>query len=416
MISMSKPISSCRICGNTDLRSVINLGVQYLTGVFPRNHDQDLISKGPLELVKCFGGDLVCGLVQLRHSYSASEMYGDNYGYRSGLNSSMVTHLKSKVQAIEKAINLNSESVVIDIGSNDGTTLASYVPGPRLIGIDPSAKKYASFYPMNVEFIPEFFSAKVVDELTQGKPVSVVTSFAMMYDLEDPVSFAKEVASILSPSGIWVFEQSYLPLMVERMAFDTICHEHIEYYGLRQIEWILRDANMRIVDIELNNINGGSFSVTAVRVDSLLPARESKIEQFREREKSSGYQGIDVLYRFAERIVESRNRIISELTKIKASGSSICGLGASTKGNVLLQYANLGINMIDSIGDVNPDKWGCYTPGTWIPIVSEEEILQSHADYFLVLPWHFREFFVQSTKFVGRNLIFPLPTFELLKR
>jgi hypothetical protein len=173
---------------------------------------------------------------------------------------------------------------------------------------------------------------------------------------------------------------------------------------------------MRIVDIELNNINGGSFSVTAVRVDSLLPARESKIEQFREREKSSGYQGIDVLYRFAERIVESRNRIISELTKIKASGSSICGLGASTKGNVLLQYANLGINMIDSIGDVNPDKWGCYTPGTWIPIVSEEEILQSHADYFLVLPWHFREFFVQSTKFVGRNLIFPLPTFELLKR
>jgi hypothetical protein len=238
----------------------------------------------------------------------------------------------------------------------------------------------------------------------------------MMYDLEDPVSFAKEVASILSPSGIWVFEQSYLPLMVERMAFDTICHEHIEYYGLRQIEWILRDANMRIVDIELNNINGGSFSVTAVRVDSLLPARESKIEQFREREKSSGYQGIDVLYRFAERIVESRNRIISELTKIKASGSSICGLGASTKGNVLLQYANLGINMIDSIGDVNPDKWGCYTPGTWIPIVSEEEILQSHADYFLVLPWHFREFFVQSTKFVGRNLIFPLPTFELLKR
>ncbi len=328
----------------------------------------------------------------------------------------MVTHLKSKVQAIEKAINLNSESVVIDIGSNDGTTLASYVPGPRLIGIDPSAKKYASFYPMNVEFIPEFFSAKVVDELTQGKPVSVVTSFAMMYDLEDPVSFAKEVASILSPSGIWVFEQSYLPLMVERMAFDTICHEHIEYYGLRQIEWILRDANMRIVDIELNNINGGSFSVTAVRVDSLLPARESKIEQFREREKSSGYQGIDVLYRFAERIVESRNRIISELTKIKASGSSICGLGASTKGNVLLQYANLGINMIDSIGDVNPDKWGCYTPGTWIPIVSEEEILQSHADYFLVLPWHFREFFVQSTKFVGRNLIFPLPTFELLKR
>ena len=142
---MTTLISCCRICGNSDLRTVVDLGIQYLTGVFPRSNNQNSITKGPLELVKCFGGDAVCGLVQLRHSYPASEMYGDTYGYRYGLNGSMVKHLRSKVEKIERTVSLNSESVVIDIGSNDGTTLASYAPGPRLIGIDPAAKKYASF-------------------------------------------------------------------------------------------------------------------------------------------------------------------------------------------------------------------------------------------------------------------------------
>ena len=413
---MTTSVTCCRICGNTDLRMVVDLGVQYLTGVFPRNTDRNSITKGPLELVKCFGGSDVCGLVQLRHSFPAAEMYGETYGYRSGLNSSMVKHLQLKVSKIEELVNLDDESLVIDIGSNDGTTLAAYKRGPRLIGIDPAAKKYASFYPDHVEYIPEFFSADLINQHCHGKPASVITSFAMMYDLENPVAFAKEVASILSPNGIWVFEQSYMPLMVERMAYDTICHEHIEYYGIRQINWILKEANLRIVDIELNDVNGGSFSVTATPTKSTIPTQSEKINELVSREEILGYNGIEFLHLFADQIVKSKDLLINELHKIKDDGNSICGLGASTKGNVLLQYGSLDSRIIDKIGDVNPDKWGCYTPGTWIPIVPEEEILRSKTDYLLVLPWHFKEFFMSSPNFVGRKLVFPLPTFEIQQR
>ena len=413
---MVAPISQCRICRNTDLRTFVDLGIQYLTGVFPRNNDQNLITKGPLELVKCCGDESTCGLVQLRHSYPASEMYGETYGYRSGLNSSMVEHLRTKVKKIEKLVHLDAASVVIDIGSNDGTTLAAYNPGPQLIGIDPAAKKYASFYPGHVEFIPDFFSAEIVNQHTHGRQANVVTSFAMMYDLEDPVAFAKEVASILSPNGIWVFEQSYLPLMIERMAYDTICHEHIEYYGIRQINWILSAANLRIIDIELNDVNGGSFSVTAAKLHSEVQSKSDKVNELIRQEVTLGYDRIDSLYEFGDRIIRSRDHLVSEISKIKNDGHSICGLGASTKGNVLLQFAGLAANIIDKIGEVNPDKWGCYTPGTWIPIVSEKELLEYKADYLLVLPWHFRNFFLSNPHFAGQKLVFPLPNYEIIQR
>ena len=375
---MTFAINRCRICENTDLRLVVDLGTQYLTGVFPKSVKPNSITKGPLELVKCFGNESVCGLVQLRHSFPATEMYGETYGYRSGLNTSMVKHLQAKVSKIEKLISLNSESLVIDIGSNDGTTLAAYKRGPRLIGIDPAAEKYASYYPDHVELIPDFFSADLIRRSTNGKSASVITSFAMMYDLEDPVSFAKEVASILHQDGIWVFEQSYLPLMVEHMAYDTICHEHIEYYGLRQIDWILRSANLRIVDI--------------------------------------GYNNLEPLLLFSKKVSDSKIDLQNQMEQLLSQKLRIIGLGASTKGNVLLQYAGLDSSTIECIGDVNPDKWGCYTPGSWIPIVSESEALDHNPDLLFVLPWHFRDFFLSSANFVGRKLIFPLPSFNIQQR
>ena len=413
---MTFAITKCRVCKNADLRMVIDLGIQYLTGVFPRSVDPNSITKGPLELVKCFGGEDVCGLVQLRHSFPATEMYGETYGYRSGLNTSMVKHLQSKVSKIEELISLNSESLIIDIGSNDGTTLSAYKHGPRLIGIDPAAKKYSSYYPDHVEFIPDFFSADLIQSATNGKRASVVTSFAMMYDLEDPVTFAKEVASILHQDGIWVFEQSYLPLMVERMAYDTICHEHIEYYGLRQIAWILRTANLRIVDIEFNDINGGSFSVIATPIRSGINSNSQNVEQLISQEVSLGYGDLEPLLHFSQQVSKSNADLVKQLEILKGDNQTILGLGASTKGNVILQYAGLDTSTIGCIGDVNPDKWGCFTPGTWIPIVSESEALDRNPDYLLVLPWHFREFFLSSTSFVGRTLIFPLPSFDIQPR
>lgn len=412
---MTFAITSCRICGNSNLNLVVDLGTQYLTGVFPKSIDSDAITKGPLELVKCTGGNDVCGLVQLRHSFPATEMYGATYGYRSGLNPSMVNHLQSKVSKIEKLIPLGRDSLIIDIGSNDGTTLAAYKLGPRLIGIDPAAAKYASYYPNHVEFIPDFFSADLIQNSSNGKKASVVTSFAMMYDLDDPVLFAKQVASVLHQDGIWMFEQSYLPLMVERMAYDTICHEHIEYYGLRQIDWILKLANLRIIEIEFNEINGGSFSVIATPNRSSIRSNTQDINNLLDHEVALGYNDLQPLIKFSEKVSESKTHLTKQVENILGKKQSICGLGASTKGNVLLQYANLNSSAVQCIGDVNPDKWGCFTPGTWIPIVSEPEALDRNSDFLLVLPWHFRDFFVSSNNFHGRNLIFPLPTFEIVK-
>jgi len=261
MIGFSKT-EKCRICGNANLVPIADLGVQFLTGVFPKQVEEN-ITQGPLRLVKCHGNENVCGLLQLEHSYDLGEMYGRNYGYRSGLNPSMVRHLENKVARIVQMVSLHNGDLVVDIGSNDGTTLNAFPPDLRLLGVDPTGDKFRHFYRSHVDLIVDFFSADLVADACTGQKAKVVTSFSMFYDLESPVDFAKDIAKTLAPDGIWVFEQSYMPLMLEKGAYDTICHEHLEYYGLRQIVWIAECAGLKVIDVEFNDINGGSFSVVA---------------------------------------------------------------------------------------------------------------------------------------------------------
>jgi len=257
-----RKIDCCRICRNRDLAPILSLGQQYLTGVFPRDRHQEL-SYGPLELVRCSGPG-ACGLVQLHHSYDHAEMYGSNYGYRSSLNASMVRHLADKVQALRGRVTVGESDLVIDIGSNDGTLLSNYPAGAAtLVGIDPTADKFRQFYRPDIQVIADFFSADAVRERFPGRRAKLVTSIAMFYDLEAPQEFARQIAGILAADGIWHFEQSYLPAMLEANAYDTICHEHLEYYALRQIKWITDRAGLKIVDVTFNAVNGGSFAVSA---------------------------------------------------------------------------------------------------------------------------------------------------------
>ena len=234
---MFKKAEKCRICGNTRLQCVLDLGQQMLTGVFPRAKNAN-ITMGPLRLVKCVGGDEVCGLLQLQHSYDLREMYGENYGYRSGLNASMVAHLHNKVKRILGQVQLNKGDLVVDIGSNDSTTLQAYPAGPVCVGIDPTGVKFSNYYPAHIQLIPDFFSAAVLKERFPGKKAKVITSFSMLYDLEDPISFMREVHDVLADDGVWMFEQSYMPTMLETNSYDTVCHEHLEFYALRQIKWM----------------------------------------------------------------------------------------------------------------------------------------------------------------------------------
>lgn len=405
---MYKEIDKCRICGNRHLKQVLDLGEQMLTGVFPRERGER-VTTGPLRLVKCIGGEEACGLLQLEHSYDLGEMYGDNYGYRSGLNASMVTHLHNKVKKILTQVELHEGDLVIDIGSNDSTTLQAYPSsGPILVGIDPTGVKFRNYYPPHIQLIPDFFASSLVKERFSGKTAKVITSFSMLYDLESPVAFMREIHDVLADDGIWVFEQSYMPTMLDMNSYDTVCHEHLEYYALRQIKWMADRVGFKILDVEFNDVNGGSFSVTVSKAGGDTGTTPS-VQKILDEEREKGLDTLAPYEAFAERVAKTKRDLLKFIDGAHAEGKTVAALGASTKGNVLLQYCGLTKKEITFVGEVNAEKFGRYTPGTWIPIIPEEELLAKNPDYLIVLPWHFRKFFEKNAVFTKRNLVFPLP-------
>ena len=412
---MSKPIKVCRICGNKNLVKVLDLGEQFLTGVFPKTKKQP-VSRGPLHLVKCHNNVLtssVCGLLQLGHDYSLDEMYGENYGYRSGLNLSMVRHLQSKILYILQTVNLKDDDLVIDIGSNDSTTLQAY-PNHKcnLVGIDPTGKKFSKFYPPHINLISDFFSHSTVRNHLGDKKAKIITSFSMFYDLDNPMKFMKDICRTLAHNGIWVFEQSYMPTMLERNSYDTVCHEHKEYYGLHQIKWMTDKVGLRIIDVQFNEINGGSFSVTVAHLSSDYKDYPY-LQKLLNCEIQKSLHALEPYFQFSKRVEHLRIELINFLKQKKIKGNSVYALGASTKGNVILQYCGITEKEIPFVGEVNLDKFDCFTPGTLLPIISEEILLKKNPDYLLVLPWHFKDFFINNKKFNNTKLVFPLPTLEV---
>jgi NDP-4-keto-2,6-dideoxyhexose 3-C-methyltransferase len=411
---MGNSIDRCRICGNADLVEVLDLGEQVLTGVFPQSRSQT-VSKGPLRLVKCMG-ERTCGLLQLQRSYDLTEMYGLNYGYRSGLNRSMVEHLHGKVRSILSRVQLTPESLVIDIGSNDSTALQAYPNTVRnLVGIDPTGVKFGHYYPSRIRLIPEFFSARLVRDSYGSKKAAVITSFSMFYDLEQPMVFMQEVFDSLEDEGIWVCEQSYMPTMLARTSYDTVCHEHLEYYGLKQIQWMAQRVGFTLVEVEFNDVNGGSFSFVAAKTGSRQAATAVSIESLLLAERELGLDTLQPYLEFAKQTELSRETLLEFVDSAIRSGKSVDALGASTKGNVILQYCGFDERRIGRIGEVNETKFGCYTPGSLIPIVPEAELLRARSDYLLVLPWHFRSFFVGNPRLKGRTLVFPLPSLDVFQ-
>jgi len=366
--------------------------------------------------MKCINNN-GCGLVQLSHSYDLNEMYGDNYGYRSGLNASMTKHLREKILKIESFADLSFGDLVLDIGSNDATSLKSYsVDGLKLVGIDPTGLKFKSYYTDNITLISDFFSAEIFKKQFGNEKAKIVTSFSMFYDLEDPLSFMREIYSILRSDGYWIFEQSYMPNMLNTNSFDTVCHEHIEFYGLSQILYMTEIVGFDIIDVETNFINGGSFSVVVKKKETSLPSEQpSSVKVMLQNEKNKGYNSLDIYKEFSNSVAECRENIISFVDMVNTKGKLICAIGASTKGNVLLQYCKLDSKKIPFIGEVNKDKFGLFTPGTLIPIIPEDDLLEKKPDYLIVLPWHFKDFFIKSNKFKGIKLVFPLPILHVVE-
>jgi hypothetical protein len=327
-------------------------------------------------------------------------MYNDGYGYRSSLNSSMARHLQQLADRF--SCRLSPEGIALDIGSNDGTLLKAYPKAARdsrarRIGYDP-IHKFASHYDEQT-FMPEYFSADSFLELTQGARAEVVTSIAMFYDVPDPTRFAKDVAAVLTDDGVWHTEQAYLGHMLTNCAYDAICQEHLSYYGLAQIASIAAAAELQIIDLEFNDVNGGSIGVTMAKQGK----RHRNLATVLEAEDNLDFAA------FVRRVHEHPRK----LRTILSDCDKVAGFGASTKGNILLQHCALGPREIIAVADVNRDKWGKVT-ATGIPILSDENVETMEPSHYLVLPWHFRENILKRYKGTGRKFIFPLPVLEVV--
>ncbi len=405
-------ITKCRLCGGTALDTVCNLGLLASCGLFPGPGDPDP-DKAPLELVRCG----TCGLAQLRHDFDGDELFRDAYGYRSSLNESMARHLATIARSALERAKPAPGDVILDIGSNDGTSLSNYPAEYTRIGIDPTIARFEKYYPAGVLTSPDFFSEQAFRKLAGDRQANIVTSIAMFYDLPDPNAFVADIRAILAPEGLWALELSYLPAMMEANSFDTICHEHLEYYCLAQIEALLARHGLRVFDVSLNDVNGGSFQVWACRSGARYAENSPALEALRRRERAEGYVSAEALSVLPARVAQARKDILDFLRQARADGKLVHGYGASTKGNTTLQVCGIDSELLPAIADRNADKHGCRTPGANIPIISEEESRAAMPDYYFVLPWHFRSAFVQRERdFLNRGgkLVFPLPRLEIV--
>lgn len=410
---------SCRICGSQALTKVIDLGAQHLQGSFIR-------PGGPAPALRRIGTGLVrcdptrdenaCGLLQTTITVPPSVLYA-SYWYRSGTNQTMRSHLEGIAREAAGFVG-EGRVVALDIGCNDGTLLSYYPAGFRKIGVDPS--DIAREAEGDLTIVNDFFPSAALTAVLGGERCSIITSIAMFYDLEDPVNFVRSIKSHLREDGIWIFEMSYMPTMLRMNSYDTICHEHIEYYSLAVIERLLGMCAMKIVNVSFNDINGGSIRCYATHDDCLAygdPAFRGNIEAVRTAEFDLELDTDKPYRHFQERIEHHRQELSKLLKGLKSSGKSIHIYGASTKGNTILQWCGIDHSIITCAADRNPEKVGTRTIGTDIPIVSEAESRAMKPDYYLVLPWHFRaEFVAREAEMLasGTKLIFPLPEIDIV--
>ena len=401
-------IKICRSCKSKKLSKVFSLGKQTLTGIFPPSKNAK-ITKGNLSLILCNQ----CKLLQLENNFNPNEMYGENYGYMSSLNKSMMTHLKLKALNFQKKYNLKSGQNILDIGSNDGTFLSYFNKNFNLFGCDPTIKKFSRYYRKDIKQTPNFFSG----DLFKDKKFNLITSISMFYDLPDPSKFAKEINSILDKNGVWHIELSYMPMMLKNISYDTICHEHLEYYSLKSLKYLLDKAGLKIISLAFNQINGGSIELDVAKKKSKFKEIKQLISWVLESEKRNKYNEISRQKDFFKQCINHKFLLKKLLITLKKQNKKVYGYGASTKGNVILQFSKIDSKLIKYIGEVNKFKFNKYTPGSKIKIVSEKQLKKFKPDYLLVLPWHFKDHILKREHQYLKNggkFIFPLPDIEII--
>ena len=402
-------LKKCRVCGSDDLTVVVDLGSIFPSGFLKPDEKLSDDMRVPLVACRCEN----CGLVQLKYTVDLDQMYRQ-YWYSSSLNKSMVSSLHEIVEDIESKINVQSEDVVVDIGCNDGTMLGMYPRSSMQIGFDPALNLHK---PNCHTFINDYFTAEAYWKVTDKK-AKVVTAIAMFYDLPDPVKFTKDVASILDKDGLFVVQFTDLLSMFKLTAYDSFCTEHLEYYTLLDVVNILNEAGLRVIDVSYNDVNGGSIRVTACHRESNRVSSEVVVATLLEED---AYFATHDFAFFNDNIEKTKKAVSGFLEWAKSIHNDVHLLGASTKGNTLLQHCGITKELVPFAAEVNPDKFGLRTAGSDIEIISETDSLIKHPDYYLVPVWHFKASILNNQKIQeylssGGHLVFPLPKLTVVTK
>ncbi len=401
-------ITSCRACKSANLSPIISLGNLYLSDFVKNNRKPP---KYPLTLILCRN----CYLLQLKHNAPTSLLYSENYGYKSGINKTMQDELSEIVKKSQSKIKNKKKLTVVDIGANDGTLLKYYPKTFFRIGVEP-IKKLAKECSENADIvINDFFNYSTVKNSLGTKKADIVTAISCFYDMEEPNKFVSDVKKILDDDGIFVIQQNYVVKMLTQNAFDNIVHEHLEYYSLISLQNLLSRHGLEVFDMELRELNGGSFR-TYICFMGKRPISNAVYEQM-EFEKLISLHRKKIYVDFARRIRSLKKELNDFIGKKVSDGQKIYVYGASTRGNTLLQYFGLNKGLIKKAVERNPEKWGKKIASVGIPIISEIQARREKPDYMLVLPWFFKEEFMEREKAylkTGGHFIFPLPRLEIV--
>lgn len=413
--------TACRISGEP-LIELFSLGDLYVSDFLPSDASP---RTEPVPLTLSLAPQ--SGLVQLAHTASMDDMYSE-YWYRSGTNQTMTRELQGIAERAQLLMRPSAGDIFLDIGCNDGTLLSFVDPALTRIGFDPAKNTYLEEQSRKHanKVIVDYFKADLFLSATGGKKASIITSIAMFYDLEDPNEFVEDIKASLDDNGLWIIQMSYLPLMLQQLAFDNICHEHLEYYSLHSLKYLLDKHGLDIVDCELNDVNGGSFRIYIRKKDAnqlqfgTAPHRDvarMRVASILSHEVTLNLTDPQTYLDFYANALALKEQTMTFIKNEKDAGKTIWGYGASTKGNTLLQWFGIDHTLIDAIAERSEIKYGKKTVGTNIPIKSEADMRAAAPDYLLVLPWHFIHEFTQREKTFlqqGGKFIVPCPRFEVI--
>lgn len=409
---------------SNNLKELFTLGELYVSDFIKDEKDYADREKHELKMML----ELDTGAVRLEKMPPSNMMWG-KYWYRSGTNQTMKDHLFDVVKKTSSLVQLKPDDIWLDIACNDGTLLSYVDSRLKRIGIDPADNSFLHESSEHAHTVVQDYFSKAVYEKSCGtQKAKVITTIAMFYDIENPDNFIKDIYEILDDNGVWVVQMSYTPLMLKQMAFDNICHEHLYYYSLFNIKKLFERNGLKVLDCTLNDANGGSFRVTAIK--DVADIKQFSTQQNRDifdfnvksllaHEDTLKLDQPETWHAFFNKISALKKQTCEFLAQEKSKGKIIAGYGASTKGNTLLQYFGIDNTLVDCIAERSPYKFGLKTIGSNIPIVSEKEMREMKPDYLLVLPWHFIDEFVKREQdFLngGGKFIVPCPNFEIISK